>query len=387
MNQRINFNPSPMPLATIMGNIKNISRGGLDLHPFYQREFVWNQDFKEKLIYSLIKRYPIGSISIRNLETPNAKNARSEVVDGQQRLTTIFNFVTGTKENNYNNFKIGNEYARKIILEIKNYMGEDNDPKLSKLCKKLDSNGNISIRYDDIPDLIKQDIDTYPLSISYISNATSEQISEYFRFLQNQEALRAGEIMKSFPDTFLDLYLKKLDDKNLLLKKLKYDDKRLEFDKLFYSIIGLLDKAIPFGSQDKVIRDYVFKKRTELYGETKILVDKMIDNLNLISKQSYNNEFRPTKRYLKLLLLLCAFSDLNFENSKTILQNLHLIDERLAKFSSVDNNAVNNAFDGYESLIEEYRLFAELCVRTHSLEVVKNRINKLPNLVIECPFI
>ena len=87
--RRINFNPAPMPLATIMGNIKNVNRGGLDLQPEYQRDFVWNQDFKEKLIYSLIKRYPIGNISIRNLEEVNDKNARSEVVYGQQRLTTI----------------------------------------------------------------------------------------------------------------------------------------------------------------------------------------------------------------------------------------------------------------------------------------------------------
>ena len=175
-----------MPLATIIGNIKNVNRGGLDLQPEYQRDYVWNQDFKEKLIYSLIKRYPIGNISIRNLEELNDKGARSEVVDGQQRLTTILNFVTGNKENQYNKFKIGNEYARKIINEIIEYMGEYEDNKLNKLKKKIENKGNISIKYDDLPDIIKSDIDTYPLSISYISNATTKQISEYFRFLQNQ---------------------------------------------------------------------------------------------------------------------------------------------------------------------------------------------------------
>lgn len=136
MNERrINFNPAPMPLATIIGSIKNVNRGGLDLQPDYQRDFVWNQDFKEKLIYSLIKRYPIGNISIRNLEELNNKNARSEVVDGQQRLTTIFNFVTGTKENSYNNFKIGNKFARKIIEEIIDYAGDYPDTKLKRLKK------------------------------------------------------------------------------------------------------------------------------------------------------------------------------------------------------------------------------------------------------------
>lgn len=389
MNERrINFNPAPMPLATIIGSIKNVNRGGLDLQPDYQRDFVWNQDFKEKLIYSLIKRYPIGNISIRNLEELNNKNARSEVVDGQQRLTTIFNFVTGTKENSYNNFKIGNEFARKIIEEIIDYAGDYPDTKLKRLKKKLESKGNISIKYDDLPDLVKADIDTYPLSISYISNATTQQISEYFRFLQNQEALRAGEILKSFPHTYLEKYLNEISDKMKLLEVLNYQDRRLEFDKLFYSIIGLFDRQIPFGSQDKNIKKYVFDKQDKLSENVEIYVYNMINNLNkIIELDEYRNNFIPTKRYLKLLLLLAAFNQIDFSNSINILTKLQYIDKRLAKFSSVYENALLTAFKNNKGLIEEYRKYAEICVRTHSLEKVTDTIKNLPKTIEECPFI
>ena len=389
MNERrINFNPAPMPLATIIGSIKNVNRGGLDLQPDYQRDFVWNQDFKEKLIYSLIKRYPIGNISIRNLEELNNKNARSEVVDGQQRLTTIFNFVTGTKENSYNNFKIGNEFARKIIEEIIDYAGDYPDTKLKRLKKKLESKGNISIKYDDLPDLVKADIDTYPLSISYISNATTQQISEYFRFLQNQEALRAGEILKSFPHTYLEKYLNEISDKMKLLEVLNYQDRRLEFDKLFYSIIGLFDRQIPFGSQDKNIKKYVFDKQDKLSENVEIYVYNMINNLNkIIELDEYRNNFIPTNRYLKLLLLLAAFNQIDFSNSINILTKLQYIDKRLAKFSSVYENALLTAFKDNKDLIEEYRKYAEICVRTHSLEKVTDTIKNLPKTIEECPFI
>lgn len=389
MNERrINFNPAPMPLATIIGSIKNVNRGGLDLQPDYQRDFVWNQDFKEKLIYSLIKRYPIGNISIRNLEELNNKNARSEVVDGQQRLTTIFNFVTGTKENSYNNFKIGNVFARKIIEEIIDYAGDYPDTKLKRLKKKLESKGNISIKYDDLPDLVKADIDTYPLSISYISNATTQQISEYFRFLQNQEALRAGEILKSFPHTYLEKYLNEISDKMKLLEVLNYQDRRLEFDKLFYSIIGLFDRQIPFGSQDKNIKKYVFDKQDKLSENVEIYVYNMINNLNkIIELDKYRNNFIPTKRYLKLLLLLAAFNQIDFSNSINILTKLQYIDKRLAKFSSVYENALLTAFKDNKDLIEEYRKYAEICVRTHSLEKVTDTIKNLPKTIEECPFI
>lgn len=389
MNERrINFNPAPMPLATIIGSIKNVNRGGLDLQPDYQRDFVWNQDFKEKLIYSLIKRYPIGNISIRNLEELNNKNARSEVVDGQQRLTTIFNFVTGTKENSYNNFKIGNEFARKIIEEIIDYAGDYPDTKLKRLKKKLESKGNISIKYDDLPDLVKADIDTYPLSISYISNATTQQISEYFRFLQNQEALRAGEILKSFPHTYLEKYLNKISNKMKLLEVLNYQDRRLEFDKLFYSIIGLFDRQIPLGSQDKNIKKYVFDKQDKLSENVEIYVYNMINNLNkIVELDEYRNNFIPTKRYLKLLLLLAAFNQIDFSNSINILTKLQYIDKRLAKFSSVYENALLTAFKDNKNLIEEYRKYAEICVRTHSLEKVTDTIKNLPKTIEECPFI
>lgn len=389
MNERrINFNPAPMPLATIIGSIKNVNRGGLDLQPDYQRDFVWNQDFKEKLIYSLIKRYPIGNISIRNLEELNNKNARSEVVDGQQRLTTIFNFVTGTKENSYNNFKIGNEFARKIIEEIIDYAGDYPDTKLKRLKKKLESKGNISIKYDDLPDLVKADIDTYPLSISYISNATTQQISEYFRFLQNQESLRAGEILKSFPHTYLEKYLNEISDKMKLLEVLNYQDRRLEFDKLFYSIIGLFDRQIPFGSKDKNIKKYVFDKQDKLSENVEIYVYNMINNLNkIIELDEYKNNFIPTKRYLKLLLLLAAFNQIDFSNSINILTKLQYIDKRLAKFSSVYENALLTAFKDNKDLIEEYRKYAEICVRTHNLEKVTDTIKNLPKTIEECPFI
>lgn len=385
--RRINFNPAPMPLATIIGNIKNVNRGGLDLQPEYQRDYVWNQDFKEKLIYSLIKRYPIGNISIRNLEELNNKGARSAVVDGQQRLTTILNFVTGNKENQYNKFKIGNEYARKIINEIIEYMGDYEDNKLNKLKKKIENKGNIAIKYDDLPDIIKSDIDTYPLSISYISNATTKQISEYFRFLQNQEALRAGEIMKSFPHTFLEKYLDKITDKQKLLKVLNYEDKRLEFDKLFYSMIGLFDRQIPFGSQDKNIKKYVFEKQTELNLDVEKYINNIVNNLNKIAEiQNYSNNFIPTKRYLKLLLLLTAYNNINFDDAQDILIKLGYIDKRLAKFSSVYEDSLLSAFNNNTDLINEYRKYAEICVRTHNLDKVTATIAMLPETIINCPF-
>jgi hypothetical protein len=205
--------------------------------------------------------------------------------------------------------------------------------------------------------------------------------------MQNQEALRAGEIMKSFPHTYLERYLDIINDKKALLETLNFSDKRLEFDKLFYSIIGLFDKQVPFGSQDKAIKAYVFEKQGDLNGSAQKATDKMINNLNKISElKDYKNDFKPTKRYLKLLLLLCAFDSLDFNNAHQHLANLGSIDKKLAKFSSVAPKALELAFADFAYLIEDYRKFAELCVRTHNYDVVEERMMKLPQLVTQCPF-
>lgn len=379
-NQRINFAPSILPLSTVINQIKNVQRNGLDLQPSYQRGFIWNQEFKEKLIYSVIKRYPIGSISIRYLEQPNDKNAKSEVVDGQQRLTTLYHFITGIAD-----FKIRNEFARKIISEILTFFNneeEQDSKKFQKLKTKLNHKGNIILKYEDLPVVIQDDIKSYPITISGISNASTEQISEYFRFLQNQEALRAGEILKSIPSSYLENYLLKIKDKDKLLMHLNYNDKRLEFDKLFYSIIGLIDNSVPFGSQDKVIREYVFNKNTPLTGSALINTQKLLNNLNqLVEHVTIINDFIPTKRYIKLLLLLCSYSNLDFNDADFILNKLKIIDDRIAKFSSTKKDILINTFNNKQELISKYRLIAELCVRTHRTHNVTSQINLLEKLV------
>ena len=137
MDERMTFTNASIPILNILNNINTMQFGGLDLQPDYQRGYIWKTDFKDKLIYSIIKRYPTGSISVRSLNTPNSKGAKEEVVDGQQRLTTIKNFVS-------NEYTIRSEWSRKIIELIVSYLGDKfEDQKLDKLKKKLKGLSNI----------------------------------------------------------------------------------------------------------------------------------------------------------------------------------------------------------------------------------------------------
>ena len=80
--------------------------GALTIQPEYQRNYIYAADDGKKeqaVIHSLLRGYPLGLIYFNTLE-----NGRFEVLDGQQRITSIGRFVTGKfailEEGNPKNF-------------------------------------------------------------------------------------------------------------------------------------------------------------------------------------------------------------------------------------------------------------------------------------------
>ena len=63
--------------------------GALRIQPDFQRAFVWSEDKQVKLVESVLARIPLPVIYLSD------DDERLEVVDGQQRLTTLFAFIEG----------------------------------------------------------------------------------------------------------------------------------------------------------------------------------------------------------------------------------------------------------------------------------------------------
>lgn len=59
--------------------------------PFFQRRYVWDKDNWEDLLSELLrtKRHFLGSIILKQLPSLSGEPKELEVVDGQQRLTTL----------------------------------------------------------------------------------------------------------------------------------------------------------------------------------------------------------------------------------------------------------------------------------------------------------
>jgi hypothetical protein len=82
---------------------ENIQSGRLVLRPDFQRKFVWTHEHQENFIDTILGGLPFpeiyiceGDIDIKRLKTTR------HVIDGQQRLTTIKNYIEGNNDKPFN---------------------------------------------------------------------------------------------------------------------------------------------------------------------------------------------------------------------------------------------------------------------------------------------
>jgi hypothetical protein len=74
----------------------DMESGNLILRPTFQRNLVWNNSHKEKFLDTILRGYPFPEIYLADGEIDlESRVSKRIVVDGQQRLDTIFSFING----------------------------------------------------------------------------------------------------------------------------------------------------------------------------------------------------------------------------------------------------------------------------------------------------
>ena len=83
---------------TIADIYEKIDTNRLILAPDFQRKFVWTHDHQEQFLDTILNGYPFPEVYVCQGETDVRKlRTTQKVIDGQQRLTTIKNYI----ENNF----------------------------------------------------------------------------------------------------------------------------------------------------------------------------------------------------------------------------------------------------------------------------------------------
>ncbi|MCX8686576.1 DUF262 domain-containing protein [Bifidobacterium sp. B4142] len=341
---RLNMQPTVKTVGGVVGDMQNVKTGGLDISPEYQRDYIWSNEFKDQLILSIILNYPIGNIVINNLDHPNKRNARQELVDGKQRLTTIMRFKEGRDADNWLNeedtwcklSKKNSEQAKEIIGKI---IG-DNDPEGKERMNKATRLG-----YNDLPESISRNFDNYNISVYTMQAADPEQIRDYFKVLQNQEKLKAGEIINALPHSYVSPYFDQADGDGFL-RVLGCNYRRGEFEKLYYSMLGLWFGKMQINTADKTVINFV-ENLSDLTDEQRSIVRELNAGINRIASLNYVVPQRRTnRRTIKLLLGIALERPEYFVDDNTLLTHVCQVCDlasKLAAFNSSDSDGVRFA--------------------------------------------
>jgi len=109
------------PTLQPIGWVRDMQRAKLlDLDPPYQRRSVWNTNFKQFFIDTILRNYPCPPIFV-NMEVSETGTTRYRVIDGKQRLLAILDFLEDRFPVSTKPYSVGTpsgKYFSQIDIEI-----------------------------------------------------------------------------------------------------------------------------------------------------------------------------------------------------------------------------------------------------------------------------
>ncbi|WP_181443456.1 DUF262 domain-containing protein [Porphyrobacter sp. YT40] len=155
--------------------------------PDWQREEVWEESRKQLLIDSILRGWKLPKFYFVASKT---EPVTYEVVDGQQRLATIFEFLSG-----------------ELSLS-------------DKMAKEFGSK-----HYKGLPDNISDAVDDFKIDFDIIEDATDEELMEFFQRLQSGLQLNSSEKLNAIPSK-LKTFCKNMAKHEFFKNKVAFDNKR-----------------------------------------------------------------------------------------------------------------------------------------------------------------
>lgn len=161
--------------ASIVWSAKQLSsmvkNGKIDFNHIIQRSYVWERTRKSALIESMIIGYPIPAVFAKRIDDGSGKRGSNTyyIMDGKQRLSTVKEFL--------------NDEFVLSKLEPITYFDADEDKEVT-----IDISG---MKFSELPDGLKDYLNTVTFSVTYFDNLTKEEERELFKRLNAGKPLSA----------------------------------------------------------------------------------------------------------------------------------------------------------------------------------------------------
>lgn len=193
----------PYPISTLYG-----LRHRIDPTPDYQRPPAWTLKQKQLLIDTILRGYDVPKMYWQRL--PKGEEFQFAVIDGQQRLRTIWEFC-------------GGEFA----------LARNMDP--------IDGEEVAGKRYDGLDFELRSHFDIYPIDVVIVEEAVQtddeDEVRDMFLRLQNGTTLKAQEKRNAMPGQMRD-FVKELAG-HPFFENCKFSNSRFTFDHIASQMVCL----------------------------------------------------------------------------------------------------------------------------------------------------
>jgi len=304
----------------------------LDLEPPYQRRSVWNQNYKDYFIDTVLNDYPAPAIFIYQEITPEGVSKVS-IVDGKQRLSTLFEFAQ-------NEFPV--------------YDGATIERLRGKYFKDLDRE-------------TKQNFWKYQFAIEYLPSSDEKIIGNIFdRINRNVIKLRPQELRHAKFDGVFITSVEELtkwmftylspDSENQIFPNIdNRSKKQMKDDEMVAELLLYLEEGVKSLNQDYL--DKSFSER-DIEWENKIQIEQefrqTIESIKEILTLSKNLKLHQTRlrNQADFYSLFGAITELNRENNLKISEDLGIRIYTFLELVNVEEKRESNeqAKDYYKSV-------------------------------------
>lgn len=240
----------------------------------YQRESgTWKKADERYLIDTILRGFAMPPIFLHE------KGDKEFIVDGQQRLNTIWKFRD-------DNLDLSDKYSKDIINDDKN---------------RQKNNGNCAYNYIELHKNWQNRFDSYQIPVIYLKDYIDEEIRDLFRRLQHGKPLIPGEILNAYSGDIV-LTMRELADHKYFTNIVALGPKRYKHYHIVAQLMFLESEGIKDISPYYI---YNFFEKNENLNQNSKIYSKVNRVLNYLTDafQAKTPEIRKPGWIITLYLL------------------------------------------------------------------------------------
>lgn len=307
-------------IVTISDLVQWHKKSELELSPRYQRNNVWNEKAKAYLIDTIVRGLPIPPVFLRQVVDVNTKTTNREIIDGQQRVRAILEYVVTE------NFAIKKSHNKE--LGGKKYSDLDTDIQEAileyEILAEVVTEKDESIVYDMFARLNSNNI---------VLNKQEIRNSKYW----GEFKVLIYQLSSQFRDFFLNC--------NLLTDN---DCSRMKDSELINSMIILLADGIV--EETPTYIENVYKKYDKNFPDSEVLEKQFCEVMSIVeSIYSYlNGSYGCFGNKNYLFTMYCVLV-----NQMYGIKNVELSRNSLFSQDNIKNN-LSLLYYGFSQFINDY---------------------------------